>query len=89
MIQEQIRGVVAHNWDELVKAGAAPLPLPPTDVWLTRKEVSVREKIPVATLAEWASQGKGPRYALLGRHARYRLSDVMAWEEAQFGGDAA
>jgi len=55
------------------------------DVWLTRKDLSNREKIPVATLAQWASQGKGPRYALFGRHARYRLSDVIDWENAQFG----
>ena len=29
-----------------------------------------------ATLAQWACHGKGPRYARLGRHCRYRLSDV-------------
>lgn len=60
------------------------------DVWLTRPELAEREKLPVATLAQWASQGKGPRYARFGRHCRYRLSDVIAWENAQFsGGDAA
>ena len=58
-------------------------------VWLTRRELSHREKVPVATLAQWASQGRGPKYARFGRHARYRLSDVIAWEEAQFGGTAA
>ena len=36
------------------------------------------------TLAQWASQGKGPRYAVFGRHSRYRLADVIAWENAQF-----
>lgn len=89
MTREQLHSVVVDNWDELVKAGSAPPAPLPTDVWLTRKEVSGREKIPVATLAQWASQGKGPKYALFGRHARYRLSDVIAWENAQFGGDAA
>lgn len=60
------------------------------DVWLTRAELAAREKLPVATLAQWASQGKGPKYARFGRHCRYRLWDVIAWEEAQFsGGDAA
>lgn len=58
----------------------------PTDVWLTRKDVCQRIKVPVPTLAQWASQGRGPRYALFGRHARYRLSDLIAWENAQFGG---
>lgn len=59
------------------------------DAWLTRKEVSNREKIPVATLAQWGSQGKGPKYARFGRHCRYRLSDVIRWENAQFSGDDA
>lgn len=60
------------------------------DAWLTRQEVADRERLPVATIAQWASQGKGPKYAKFGRHCRYRLSDVIAWENAQFsGGDAA
>lgn len=59
------------------------------DCWLTRPELAKREKLPVATLAQWASQGKGPRYARFGRHARYRLSDVIAWENAQMTGGAA
>jgi excisionase family DNA binding protein len=59
------------------------------NVWLTRQEVADRARVPVATLAQWAHKGSGPRYALFGRHARYRLSDVIAWEEAQFGDGAA
>ena len=54
------------------------------DYWLTRPEVGERLKVPVKTLAQWASQGKGPRYASIGRHARYRLSDLIAWENEQF-----
>jgi Helix-turn-helix domain len=60
----------------------------PADVYLTRKDVSHRVQIPVSTLAQWASQGRGPKYALFGRHARYRLSDLIAWEQAQFGDGA-
>jgi hypothetical protein len=59
------------------------------DYWLTRPEVGERIKVPVKTLAQWASQGKGPKYALFGRHARYRLTDLMAWENAQFSRGAA
>lgn len=55
------------------------------EVWLTRQERAKREKLPPATLAQWGSQGKGPKYAKFGRHVRYRLSDVIAWENAQFG----
>ncbi len=56
--------------------------------WLTRPEVAERIRVPEKTLAQWASQGKGPKYARFGRHCRYRLSDLIAWENAQFGGAA-
>jgi len=56
-----------------------------TDYWLTRQEVADRIKIPVKTLAQWSTLKKGPRFAKLGKYARYKLSDVIAWEEAQFG----
>ncbi|YCU36205.1 helix-turn-helix transcriptional regulator [Mycobacteroides abscessus] len=59
------------------------------DCWLTRPEVSERMKVPKKTLAQWASQGKGPRYHKFGGHVRYRLSDVIAWETSQLVGGAA
>jgi len=58
------------------------------DRWLTRQEVADRLKVPAKTLAQWASQGRGPRFARIGRHARYKLSDCVAWENEQFVGDA-
>lgn len=54
------------------------------DYWLSRQEVADRLKLPSKTLAQWASLGKGPRYAKIGKFARYKLSDLIAWEEAQF-----
>jgi hypothetical protein len=59
------------------------------DYWLTRIEVGERLRVPEKTLAQWASQHKGPKYARFGRHCRYRLSDVIAWENAQFRGATA
>ncbi|WCS17529.1 helix-turn-helix domain-containing protein [Mycobacterium marinum] len=60
------------------------------DYWLTRPEVGERLKVSPKTLAQWASAGKGPKYARIGGgFVRYRLSDVEAWEATQFGGDAA
>ncbi len=59
------------------------------DTWLTRQEVADRVRLPIATLNQWASQGIGPKYAKFGRHCRYRLSDVIAWENQQFSGGAA
>jgi excisionase family DNA binding protein len=56
---------------------------------LTRSEVAERLRIPARTLAQWAHRSTGPRYAIFGKHARYRLSDVISWETAKFGDDAA
>jgi len=53
------------------------------DVWLTRQELADRWKMPPATLAQWASQGRGPDYATFGRHVRYALSSVLAFEQSQ------
>ncbi len=57
-----------------------------TETWLTRDELANRTKIAKQTLAQWASQGKGPRYAKFGRHVRYSLADVLAWERAAMAG---
>ena len=65
------------------------------DEWISRLDLAGRWRMPVATLNQWACQGRGPRYAKFGRHVRYRLTDVIAWENAQIrgeqpeGGDAA
>lgn len=73
----------------LLMAAAASM-VETVDQWLTRAEVAERLRVPEKTLAQWASQRRGPKYARFGRHCRYRLSDVIAWENEQFsGGDAA
>jgi hypothetical protein len=48
--------------------------------WLSRQCLADRWDIPVKTLAEWATKGTGPRYARFGKHCRYRLVDVLAFE---------
>ncbi len=53
------------------------------DRWITRRELAERYGVPVKTPAEWASKGTGPRYARFGRHVRYRLGDVIDWEQAR------
>lgn len=75
---------VTEHWDELVEAGKAPPVPPPSETWLTRSELADRWKMPTATLDQWGSQGRGPKYARFGRHVRYRLSDVIRWENRQF-----
>lgn len=59
------------------------------DYWLTRPEVGERLKVPVKTLAQWATRGEGPKYVRFGRHCRYRLSDLIDWESQQATGGAA
>ncbi len=44
--------------------------------------------LPVATLAQWRYLGKGPRWIKVGRHVRYRMSDVEHWLSQNASGDA-
>lgn len=45
--------------------------------------------VPPRTMDQWAHQGKGPRFIRVGRHRRYRWSDVEAWLDANAQGGAA
>jgi predicted DNA-binding transcriptional regulator AlpA len=42
--------------------------------------------VPVSTLYRWNSHRTGPKYIRVGRHVRYRLADVEAWERAREAG---
>lgn len=42
-------------------------------------EVAAMLGIPQKTLVEWRSRGIGPEYLRIGRHVRYRWSDVDTW----------
>ena len=37
--------------------------------------------IPVGTIYKWRHGGTGPRSIKVGRHIRFRMSDVEAWLE--------
>lgn len=52
-------------------------------VYLTPDELAAMLNVPKATLYQWNRRGSGPAYMHLGRHVRYRLSDVEAWLDAQ------
>lgn len=39
--------------------------------------------VPVATVYGWRYKGVGPRALKVGRHVRYRRSDVEQWLESQ------
>ncbi|MFE2994206.1 helix-turn-helix transcriptional regulator [Nocardia sp. NPDC059246] len=57
--------------------------MPNNAVWLTRAEVSARTNYAEKTLRNWASKGQGPRFSKFGGRVRYRLADVVAWENQQ------
>lgn len=50
--------------------------------FLTVQEVADLLKVPKATLYAWRSRGQGPRVAKLGKHLRYRRSDIDAWVDS-------
>lgn len=47
---------------------------------LTPEELADRLGIPKETVYRWNSRGGGPRRMKIGRHVRYKLTDVIAWE---------
>ncbi len=50
---------------------------------LTVEELAEREGVPVSTVYRWNSRGGGPPYIKVGRHARYPLAAVLAWEKSR------
>ena len=60
---------------------------------LTPDDLAERYSVPKKTIYDWNSKGTGPRYMTIGRHVRYRLADVVAWERERYadndGGAAA
>lgn len=43
--------------------------------------------VPVKTLARWRWTGEGPRFVRMGKHVRYRRSDVLAWINSRVQGN--
>jgi len=48
---------------------------------LTTEEVAALLKIAPATLVDWRHEQRGPRYYKMGREVRYKVSDVIEWEQ--------
>jgi excisionase family DNA binding protein len=51
------------------------------DRWMTPEEVAERLRVPRATLYAWRYKQTGPAAVRVGRHLRYRLSDLERWEQ--------
>ena len=49
------------------------------DPLLSINEVAEWLGVPVTTLYQWRTRGKGPAGIRIGRHVRYDRADVEAW----------
>lgn len=54
-----------------------------TKPFLTAEELAVRWSIHPHTLANWRSQGSGPKYLKLGKRVLYPFDEVEAFEKQQ------
>lgn len=52
-----------------------------TTEFLTQDELASRWDVETRTLYNWRKEGKGPPFLKLGKKIRYRLSDVLEYEE--------
>lgn len=50
---------------------------------LTKEELAVRLGIPEDTLKYWRTTRQGPAFIRIGKHVRYRLTEVEAWEKTR------
>ena len=59
----------------------------PDERLLTPSEAAQLMAVPVRTLDGWRNRSIGPKYLKVGRHVRYRSSDLSAWLETRGGDD--
>lgn len=58
-----------------------------SDIILTVQQVSDYLEVPVATLYAWRHRRVGPPSFRIGRHLRYRRSDLEHWIEGRIADD--
>jgi excisionase family DNA binding protein len=51
--------------------------------YMTAAEVAEHYRLPLQTIYGWRYKGTGPKAVKLGRHLRYRRSDVEKWADEQ------
>lgn len=56
---------------------------------LSITDLAEREGVTVQTVYHWNKTKSGPRYFRAGRHCRYKMADVIAWENARYADGAA
>lgn len=58
-------------------------------MFLSNEQLAERYGVPLATVRKWRHERTGPPAVKVGRHVRYRLADVEAWEAAHQDGSYA
>lgn len=58
-------------------------PLSVLDPLVTITELAEYLGVPVKTIYEWRQAGRGPVGVRIGRHLKFRLSDVQAWVDSR------
>ncbi|MFE5837231.1 helix-turn-helix transcriptional regulator [Arthrobacter sp. NPDC056493] len=56
---------------------------------LTMQDLADRCGVSLATVRQWRVKGTGPRGMAIGKYVRFRLSDVLAWEESRADANGA
>lgn len=51
---------------------------------LSPEDLAKREGVALDTVYQWNRKGTGPRRMKIGMHVRYKLSDVLIWEESRY-----
>jgi hypothetical protein len=54
----------------------------PTNILLTEQQLAERQQRSIKTLQNLRVKGGSIPFVKIGRHVRYRLSDVIAWEDS-------
>ena len=49
--------------------------------WLSNRDLAERFNVSVDTVRRWRLHGEGPTGVRIGKHVRYAVADVEAWEE--------
>jgi excisionase family DNA binding protein len=60
---------------------------PPADPLVTPQELADELRVPLNTIWQWRTRGTGPASFKVGRHVRYRRSEINRWRREQ--GDTA
>jgi excisionase family DNA binding protein len=50
-----------------------------TDEMMTPRQLADFLQVPLGTIYQWRHKGQGPRGSKVGRHVRYRQTDVDEW----------